>query len=39
MQPNSFLNQGVLDTFVSELFDKDRANREQNKICFNYAEV
>ena len=25
--------------FVSELFDKDRANREQNKTCFNYVEV
>ncbi len=28
-----------LATFVSELFDKDSANREQNKTCFNYAEV
>lgn len=25
--------------FVLESFDKDSANREQNKICFNYAEV
>ena len=34
-----FAQSRNLATFVSELFDKDSANREQNKTCFNYAEV
>lgn len=34
-----FTQSRNLATFVSELFDKDSANREQNKTCFDYAEV